>query len=231
MIVRKDSFFTLIELMVVVSIISILAALLLPALSMAKQKGQEMLCRGNLRQMYLAAITYSSDNNDWCLSGTLSPSTIYWQQGLSTLNYISAKNVFKCPGENIFAMVKERMNYGINHYTFGAGPTSATVPPQRLQNVTKFGVDSSLIFFIDTPPVDYAGEGIGFISDASYLCKKYIVYPINSSGQNYPAYARHNRRANAAIFDGHVESLGFQDLTARTHWNPTQLTPGILVMN
>jgi len=56
--------FTLIELLFVIAIISILASLLLPALGKAKNKSKEIICRGNLKQIGLAAHMYIGDFND-----------------------------------------------------------------------------------------------------------------------------------------------------------------------
>ncbi len=59
---RSKSRFTLIELLVVVTIIAILAALLLPALARAREQAKTAACAGNLKQLGLAIIGFSDDN-------------------------------------------------------------------------------------------------------------------------------------------------------------------------
>ncbi len=57
--------FTLVELLVVMAIMSILAGLLLPALSNTIESAREMACKSNLRQVGVATIIYAEDNHGW----------------------------------------------------------------------------------------------------------------------------------------------------------------------
>src|SRR5881275_2168387 len=57
--------FNAIELLVVIAIVAILAALLLPALTKAKEQGRSSICKNNMRQLTLAMVLYADDNNDY----------------------------------------------------------------------------------------------------------------------------------------------------------------------
>ena len=84
---KKNNFvsagFTLIELLVVIAIIAILAAMLLPALSKAKQKAQAISCMNNTKQIMLGWRMYADDNNDLLAPNDYPYLTGYAQAGTS----------------------------------------------------------------------------------------------------------------------------------------------------
>jgi prepilin-type N-terminal cleavage/methylation domain-containing protein/prepilin-type processing-associated H-X9-DG protein len=92
---QSRSAFTIVELLVVISVISMLVSLLLPALAEARASSRQLSCGVNLRQMMMASNTYLADNAGWYLpiypainNPASTPNTVSWAEHKTTRSYL-----------------------------------------------------------------------------------------------------------------------------------------------
>lgn len=163
--------FSLIELLVVISIIAILTALLLPALNKARGMARSIACVGNLRQLGLATQSYVTDYNGWLLTcgSYTSSSTYHWKDYLRSYLNISDTatdwrytGVFKCPAWkaawqdrfNAFSSTAKEYGGGYAYTTYlgGSATNDGTSSLSRRRNINGFKRHSETIMIADCTP-------------------------------------------------------------------------------
>jgi prepilin-type N-terminal cleavage/methylation domain-containing protein/prepilin-type processing-associated H-X9-DG protein len=129
--------FTLIELLVTIAIVAILASLLLPALTTAKERGRRTVCKSNLRQMSLATMVYSGDAEDRVFDHARDFGD-WFTQCISTPMYMAVSNyagdrVLDCPNLYPFTLTgltdevggRTQQGWGVNiGYNYLGGITN-----------------------------------------------------------------------------------------------------------
>ena len=213
--------FTLIELLVVIAIISILTALLLPALRNAKRMTKRTLCTSNLKQLYLILNNYASDNQGFLMLRVQGTWTFLnrWPCLLIADDYIvqSTAPMIHCPSHKPVGITS--IDYSL-YKDSGGTPNWFMTAGYGLGKYNS-GYDSNPNYLKDPTPGygGYMNHGNDFNLNI-YRVKNPSMLPINNdsreNGAAYPAnqdytsqlHFRHlGLSANVNFVDGHAGGL------------------------
>jgi prepilin-type N-terminal cleavage/methylation domain-containing protein/prepilin-type processing-associated H-X9-DG protein len=212
--------FTLVELLAVIAIIGILSALLLPALSQAKQRTQTIACLNNLKQLQLCWLMYGHDNDDVIPpnnfvyyvsmgstnSPTLGEDKMTWCRGLAPLdtNEISAATsllflynqnaaIYHCPADR--STITDHPDR-LRKRSYNASNSANCTDDNHFRKSSEIKVATALFVFIDTDENDIWDSTFGVIpSDNPYWPDYWLDIPAD----------RHRQGGNLTFADGHAE--------------------------
>jgi prepilin-type processing-associated H-X9-DG protein/prepilin-type N-terminal cleavage/methylation domain-containing protein len=200
--------FTLVEILIVLAVLMILAALLFPVFGRVREKGRLSACQSNLKQIILGVQQYIQDND------SRPPSFGNWRE--ATTGYIKNPNIFRCPS---LPVLIKRPDGGIQsgEYNFYVGFLNSLVTEQAGNSSKQalVGVNESVL--VDASKIFVSGDvGVyGFYRQVPMPRQDACGITMgNGKPDNLQtASTIHNGGGNYLFYDGHVKWLTPESFT------------------
>ena len=218
----KRADFTLIELLIVIAIIAILAAMLLPALGKARERANAIKCLSNEKQAGVGTSMYLADNSDFFMPYQLTAAQAgttngrVWAEMLSDVKYVN-RAIFACPTlkspkvqTNYTPSGMTYTGYGYNHYNLGSN-MAVSSSDKSTAKMSQLRYPSIGYVAMDT------NQGLG--ANLGNFCE--LDFESSNPAKNGRPDPRHGGGLNILYVDGHAGykkvSIGkpYQDLTER----------------
>ncbi|OGV47325.1 MAG: hypothetical protein A2017_09185 [Lentisphaerae bacterium GWF2_44_16] len=213
--IRRTAFFTMVELLIVISIILILTSILMPALGKARERSKQIKCAGNQRQIGQIINFYANDYNEWlvpCFAAEGLWITIINNADLgipikqcdSYSKAYSEQGIWTCPS-NKYRYYTYLVNYAPSNRAGWTYNASYNFAWQKLSTVKKS--PSELVYFAEGGRM----ESKCTVS-SPYYC--YYYFSVRTDTVPYMHYSDavvHSKSSNYLFLDGHVENINYGD--------------------
>lgn len=214
--------FTLIELLTVVAIIGVLAAMLLPALQSAREMARKTVCTNRLKQCYIALSIYAQDRGGYCPPTYDGSTGYFWGPRLVKEGYVgnpsdvnkgggaTAFGIFFCPSvpprKGVFEGNKDfYSNYRSSTYGMNMGYNNKVNGERYSIRLDRPRVAASNTTWTNVYPT----SKFILLADSAYSdtgeYQSYIIITLKDVGSQ-GIYLRHNGLANCLFADGHVKA-------------------------
>ena len=194
--------FTLLELLIVIAMIAVLAAVLFPVFQKVRENARRTTCQSNLRQIGLAITQYTQDSDETLPPGAyaLGGATVTWRQGV--FPYVKSVEVFTCPSNPYDELTTDVdggqffVSYGANDSVLQSGSAPAALG--AIQN-------PSTLFLVGE--TDGSGYKLNNPPNPPLLSPDCGECDLHPAGSHTDLFAGHLTRSNWLFADGHVKSL------------------------